>query len=86
MQTRGTFPGLYGGQSRNQATSRLGTPSVDRSVAKAQSPNPIMPQKRRRQLVQPQAKIAANPLGSIGANPGISAMVGRALNLRGGGA
>lgn len=82
MQTRGTFPGLYSGQSRNQASSRLGTPSVDRSVSRAQSPNPILPPKRRRQLVQPQSKIASNPLGQLTANPNLAAMVGNALNVK----
>lgn len=78
MQTRGTFSALNGGQTRNPARSRLGMPSVDR----AQSLNPILPQKRRRQLVQPQTKMATNPLGAITANPGIAAMVGNALNVK----
>lgn len=83
MQTTGTFPALNSGQGRNPTRSRLGTPSVDRSVANAQSSNPIGPPKRRKQLVMPQPKAAANPLGAITANPGIAAMVGRALNLKG---
>ncbi len=83
MQTRGTFPALNAGmRGRNPVNSRLGAPAVDRSVANAQSPNPILPPKRRRQLVMPQPKIASNPLGALTANPGIAAMVGRALNVR----
>lgn len=85
MQTTGTFPALNSGQSRprNMANSRLGTPSVDRAVGNAQTPGPIAGPKRRRQLVQPQPKIAANPLGQLSANPGLMAAVGNALNVKG---
>lgn len=79
MQTRGSFPDLNSGMGRHAARSRS---AVDRGVSGAQSPNPIAPPKRRKQLVMPQSKLAANPLGSIGANPGIAAMVGRALNVK----
>lgn len=73
MQTRGTFPGLYSGQSGGHPYGARG---------QSQSPNPILPPKRRRQLVMPQPKIASNPLGAITANPGIADMVGRALNVK----
>lgn len=81
MQSTGVFSALNSGM-RNQARSRMGVPAVDRSVAGAQSPNPIQPPKRRRQTVMPQSKTAQNPLGAITANPGIAAMVGRALNVK----
>ena len=81
MQTTGTFPALYGRQGGHTYGAR--GQSVDRGVAAAQTPNPIAPPRRRRQLVTPQPKIAANPLGAITANPQLAAMVGRALNVRG---
>lgn len=75
MQTRGSFPDLNSGMGRHPYGRRG-------SVAGAQSANPIAPPKRRRQLVQPQSKVASNPLGAITANPGIAAMVGNALNVK----
>lgn len=84
MQSTGVFPALNSGmRGRNPVNSRMGVPSVTRSVAAAQSPNPIGPQKRRKQLVMPQPKVASNPLGLMAANPNIAAMVGRALNIKG---
>lgn len=79
MQMTGTFPALNSSQGRNPATSRLGTPAVDRSVARVQAPTPIAPPKKRRLLVQPQGR-AQNPMGTLAQNPALAQMVGNALN------
>jgi hypothetical protein len=81
MQMSGSFSALNGGYTRNAADSRRGVPAVDRSVSRAQVLNPIAPQKKRRLLVQSQGR-NQNPMGKLAQNPGLSAMVGRALNVR----
>lgn len=85
MQSSGTFPALTSGMRDGHPYGNRGksNASIDRGVAAAQTPNPIASPRRRRQLVQPQPKVAANPLGAITANPALAAMVGRALNVRG---
>lgn len=97
MQTSGTFPALNQSltgtrRKRNPAVgsnpvgSRLGTPAVNRSALSAPAQTralagPVAPPPIRHQLVTPQTPQQQNPLGSLGANPKMGALVGRALNI-----